>query len=160
MLARPTSFHYEVGGLVCTAPACSQEVIALGNPVIWWAAVLAMFHQAWRWAAVRDWRARAVLCGFLAGWAPWLLFQERTVFAFLLDRFLPSMVTALTMSREAFWVARRPIRERRRNGKIVVVTFLFVALAASWWFYPIWTAEIIHAPGVAIADGKLPAWRF
>ena len=90
VLARPTSFHYESEGLDCRADSCAQEVIALGNPVIWWAAVLALFHQVWRWAAVRDWRAGAVLCGFLAGWAPWLLFQERTVFALLLDR-LPAV---------------------------------------------------------------------
>ena len=142
-MARPTSFHYESEGLDCTAEACSQEVIALGNPVIWWAAVLAMFHQAWRWAAVRDWRAGAVLCGFLAGWAPWLLFQERTVFAFYSIVFLPFMVTALTMSLGGILGSPTATRERRGNGAIVVVTFLFVALAASWWFYPIWTAEII-----------------
>ena len=143
VLARPTSFFYESEGLQCDAEACSQEVIALGNPVIWWAAVLAMFHQAWRWAAVRDWRAGAVLCGFLAGWAPWLLFQERTVFAFYSVVFLPFMVMALTMSLGGILGSPSATRERRGNGAVVVVTFLFLALAATWWFYPIWTGEII-----------------
>jgi dolichyl-phosphate-mannose--protein O-mannosyl transferase len=143
VLARPTSFHYESQGLSCGADTCSQEVIALGNPVIWWAAVAALFHQAWRWAAVREWRAGAALCGFAAGWAPWLLFQERTVFGFYSIVFLPFMIMALTFSLGAILGRPTDTRERRGNGAIAVVTFLLMALAASWWFYPIWTGEII-----------------
>ena len=143
VLARPTSFHYESEGLDCGADSCSQEVIALGNPVIWWAAVLALGHQVWRWAAVRDWRAGAALCGFLAGWLPWLLFQERTVFSFYSIVFLPFMLMALVLSLGSILGTPSDTKERRGNGAIAVVTFLLVALAATWWFYPIWTAEVI-----------------
>jgi len=143
VLARPTSFHYASEGLDCRADSCAQEVIALGNPVIWWAAVLALFHQVWRWAAVRDWRAGAVLCGFLAGWAPWLLFQQRTVFAFYAVVFLPFMITALTMSLGTILGKASDTRERRGNAAIAVTTFLLLAVVAAWWFYPVWTAEVI-----------------
>ncbi|MDP3972486.1 MAG: phospholipid carrier-dependent glycosyltransferase, partial [Candidatus Nanopelagicales bacterium] len=61
---RPTSFFYENSNGVCGAKECAQEVLALGNPIAWWAAVLALFHQLWRWVARRDWRSGAVLCGF------------------------------------------------------------------------------------------------
>jgi len=143
VLARPTSFYYESEGLTCDATTCSQEVIALGNPVIWWAAVLALFHQIWRWAAVRDWRAGAVLCGFVAGWAPWLLFQERTVFSFYSIVFLPFMIMALSLSLGAMLGSPTDTRERRGNGAIAVTTLLIAAVVASWWFYPIWTGQII-----------------
>lgn len=143
VLARPTSFFYESDGLQCGADKCSQEVIALGNPIIWWAAALALFHQVWRWVAVRDWRAGAVLCGFVAGWGPWLLFQERTVFSFYSIVFLPFMIMALTLSFGSLLGSPSDTRERRGNGAIVVVAFLFAAVVTSWWFYPIWTAQII-----------------
>ena len=68
--ARPTSFYYEsfdngVNG--CTADKCSSEVIALGNPIIWWAAIPAVIHQGWRWISQRDWRSGAVVLAVLAG---------------------------------------------------------------------------------------------
>jgi len=143
VLARPTSFHYESANLQCGADSCSQEVIALGNPVIWWAAVLALGHQVWRWAAVRDWRAGAILCGFLAGWAPWLMFQERTVFSFYSIVFLPFMIMALTLSLGSILGPPTASRDRRGNGAIAVLTFLLLALVASWWFYPVWTGEVM-----------------
>jgi dolichyl-phosphate-mannose--protein O-mannosyl transferase len=34
-------------------------------------------------------------------------------------------------------------RERRGNGAIAVTTLLIAAVVASWWFYPIWTGQII-----------------
>jgi dolichyl-phosphate-mannose-protein mannosyltransferase len=143
VLARPTSFHYESEGLDCGADSCSQEVIALGNPVIWWAAALALVHQVWRWAAARDWRAGAALCGFMAGWAPWLAFQERTVFAFYGIVFLPFMIMALTFSLGSVMGPASASRERRTNGAWAVGVFLLAAVAATWWFYPIWTGQVI-----------------
>lgn len=143
VLARPTSFYYESQGLECGADTCSSEVIALGNPVIWWAATLALFHQVWRWFAVRDWKAGAVLCGFLAGWAPWLLFQERTVFSFYSIVFLPFMIMALTFSLGSILGTTADTRERRGNGAVAVIGFLMLAVGVSWWFYPIWTGEVL-----------------
>ncbi len=143
VLARPTSFFYESEGLDCGGDQCAQEVIALGNPVIWWAGVLALLHQVWRWAAVRDWRAGAVLCGFLAGWAPWLLYQERTVFSFYSIVFLPFLIMALTFSLGGVLGTAADSRDRRGNGAVVVLAFLLLAVGVSWWFYPVWTAEVI-----------------
>ncbi len=142
VLARPTSFFYEEAA-TCGADKCSQEVLALGNPLIWWAAVVALFHQAWRWAARRDWRSGAVLLGFLAGWAPWLMFQERTVFSFYSIVFLPFTVMALTMSLGS--VRGRAPEGSRRDvvGIVAVAVFLAGVVAASAFFYPIWTAQSI-----------------
>ena len=142
VLARPTSFFYEEEP-TCGATKCAQEVLALGNPIIWWAAAVALVHQLWRWAARRDWRAGAVLAGFLAGWLPWLLFQERTVFSFYAIVFLPFTILALTLSLATVRgrAGRSPLRN---NAGIVAVTAFFVlALMASAFFYPIWTAESI-----------------
>ncbi|MFI0433859.1 MAG: dolichyl-phosphate-mannose--protein mannosyltransferase, partial [Candidatus Nanopelagicales bacterium] len=159
--ARPTSFYYETTE-PCGADKCAAEVLALGNPLIWWAGVLAMFHQLWRWIGRRDWRSGAILCGFLAGWAPWLMFQERTVFEFYSIVFLPYVIMALTLSLAvirgpgpdpAAALSGLPVRPRgivrinpeTRNliGVASVIVFLAAIVVVSWWFYPIWTAQSI-----------------
>ncbi len=99
--ARPTSFFYESydrGQNGCTADKCAAEVLALGNPIIWWAGLVALLHQTWRWAARRDWRSGAVLAGVLAGWAPWLFWPDRTIFTFYTVAFVPFIAVALAMS--------------------------------------------------------------
>lgn len=141
--ARPTSFYYESDGVTCGAQRCSAEVLALGNPLIWWAGAAALCHQVWRWAAARDWRSGAVLCGFLAGWAPWLLFQERTVFTFYSIVFLPFTIMALTLSLGAVMGSPELSRQRRRSGTLAVLVYLLAVVAVSWWFYPIWTGQPI-----------------
>lgn len=141
--ARPTSFFYSDTG-PCGADKCAQEVLALGNPIIWWTAVVALFHQVWRWAGRRDWRAGAVLAGFLAGWAPWLMYQDRTVFSFYSIAFLPFMIMALVLSLS---VVRGPreqpgaLSNRNLVGIVLVAVFAIAVVVASWWFFPIWVAE-------------------
>ncbi|MCH9816686.1 MAG: phospholipid carrier-dependent glycosyltransferase [Actinomycetia bacterium] len=147
--ARPTSFFYESGASGCGSGDCAQEVIALGNPVIWWAAILAMLHQGWRWFAARDWRSGAVLLGVAAGWVPWLFYSERTIFAFYSVVFLPFMIAALsltlaTIANPVGNITHRP-GPTSRNWRLGLVTaFLLVCVGVSWFFYPIWSAEIIE----------------
>ena len=72
----------------------------------------------------RDWRAGAVLCGFVAGWGPVAAVPGADRFCFYSIVFLPFMIMALTLSFGSLLVAQRH-RERRGNGAIVVVAFLF-----------------------------------
>jgi len=143
---RPTSFFYEsrdLGVDGCTATKCSTEVVALGNPIVWWAATGALVHQSWRWVARRDWRSGAVVVAVLAGWLPWLGFQGRTIFTFYSVAFVPfmCMVLALTLGT---MLGRSDASPRRRTiGASVVGSVVLLALAASWFFYPVWSAEVI-----------------
>lgn len=43
----------------------------------------------------RDWRAWAILAGYLALWAPWLNYTNRTIFQFYAVAFVPFVVLAL-----------------------------------------------------------------
>jgi dolichyl-phosphate-mannose--protein O-mannosyl transferase len=143
---RPTSFWYEsyargVNG--CTVDKCAAEVIALGNPLIWWAGTIALLHQSWRWFSRRDWRSGAVVLAVLAGWLPWLGFQGRTIFTFYSVAFVPFLVLALAMMLGT-WLGPADASARRRTaGAIYVGVFLVFALGFSWFFYPIWTGEVI-----------------
>ena len=139
---RPVSFYYE-SPPDCGAQKCSTSVLGLGNPIIWWAGVLALLSQTWQWLARRDWRAAAVVIGFLAGWAPWLLFPERTTFAFYSVIFLPFLVMALAMSLGQILGPTDASQTRKRIGWAAVTTFLVIVLAVSAWLLPIWTAETL-----------------
>ncbi|MDR2374459.1 MAG: glycosyltransferase family 39 protein [Bifidobacteriaceae bacterium] len=92
--ARPTSFFYE-SEPTCAAASCSQAITALGNPLIWWVGVIALgvvVYQAIVWADRRAW---AILCGYVAGYVPWLFFAERTIFTFYTVAFVPFVTLAL-----------------------------------------------------------------
>ncbi len=154
--ARPTSFFYDGDGLDCGAGRCSSAVIALGNPVIWWAGSAALLHQAYRAVFVRDWRSSAVVVGVAAGWLPWLLFPDRTVFGFYAVVLAPFLVSALTLSLGAVIGAgdaparvvagTAPGRQLRRSRSwriLAVGGFLLLVVVAAWWFFPVWTGQEI-----------------
>lgn len=143
-MARPTSFYYESPD-GCGADSCSSTVLAVGNPIIWWAALLAIPYQLWRWIAARDWRSGAVLVGIAAGWLPWMLYLDRTTFTFYTVVYVPFLVMAVTLTLGAL---NRGLRERPRNrpgwlGPAIVGGYVLAVVVAAWWFYPIWTAEVI-----------------
>ena len=157
---RPTSFFYEsrdLGVDGCTASKCSTEVIALGNPIIWWAATAALVHQSWRWFATRDWRSGAVVLAVLAGWLPWLAFQQRTIFTFYSVAFVPFLCMVLALSLGAVLGPADATPRRRTSGAIAVGIYVMFALLAAWFFYPIWSAQVIPYTSWQIRMW-LPTW--
>ena len=145
-LARPVVFYWESlegATRTCGAAKCVEEVTALSNPLIWWAGMLAVLYVAWRWLGRRDWRAGAILIGVLAGWVPWLLYLNRTIFSFYTIIFTPFVVMAVTMALGAALGPPDASRERRRTGIIVVGAFVVAAIVVAWWFLPVWTAQQI-----------------
>ena len=55
----------------------------------------------------------------------------------------PFVVMALSMSLGTVLGPSTASAKRRRDGSIAVGLFLLVVIAAAWWFYPIWTGEVI-----------------
>ena len=144
--SRPTSFYWNSikdGSQGCPTNNCAAEVLALGNPIIWWAAIGAMVHQVWRWTARRDWRAGAVLVGIAAGWLPWMLYLDRTIFTFYTVVYVPFVVMALAMTCGSILGPSNASERRRRWGAIAVGTLVLLVVLAAWWFYPIWTGQVI-----------------
>lgn len=143
---RPTSFFYESikdGSQGCPTNNCAAEVLALGNPIIWWAAIAAILHQCWRWIGRRDWRAGAVLVGIAAGWLPWLLYLNRTIFTFYTIVYVPFVVTALAMSMGTMIGPSSASESRRRWGALAAGALLLLIVLVAWWMYPIWTGQVI-----------------
>jgi dolichyl-phosphate-mannose--protein O-mannosyl transferase len=143
-MSRPTSFAFEREGLSC-GPDCRSAVLAVGNPVIWWAGLLALVHNAWRAVAARDWRSGALLVGYLAGWVPWLVFHERTIFTFYAIVLVPFLAGMLAISLARLPGGADASPTRRRFGLIAAALVLLAVVGVAWFLMPIWTgAELLQ----------------
>lgn len=149
VLGRPVSYFYESpapGTAGCPATAkekCAQEVLALGTPLLWWAACFAILYVLWRWAFRRDWRAGAIACGIAAGWLPWFLYQERTIFLFYAVVFVPFLCLAVAMMLGAI-IGPRGSSERRRTFGAVAAGCLVLLIVWNFiYFWPLYTGTPI-----------------
>ena len=140
-MLRPTSFFYEgndTGKNGCEFEGgCSSAITALGNPAIWWVALVAIALLAIAWFKTRDRQSGLILLGLVAGYAPWLIYLNRTTFQFYAIVFLPWMLLALVQVLRA-QVAGNPIDYRPRS-RTRTLTYLGAAFAISLFFLPIWT---------------------
>jgi dolichyl-phosphate-mannose--protein O-mannosyl transferase len=97
ILGRPTSFFYE-SPKSCGAESCSQEILAMGTPIIWWFGLIALFITIGYFITRKDRGAGLILLALLSNYLPWLLFPERTTFYFYAIAFLPYLILAITYS--------------------------------------------------------------
>lgn len=144
--SRPTSFFYESperGEHGCPVDACSEAITSIGNPLIWWAAAASLLVLLACWLLRRDWRAGAILGAFAAGWLPWFLLPERTIYAFYSVAFVAFLVLGLTYVLGLVLGPSDAPPARRRTGAIAVGAFVAVAVLVSAFFWPVWTAETI-----------------
>ncbi|MFE2545269.1 dolichyl-phosphate-mannose--protein mannosyltransferase [Actinacidiphila glaucinigra] len=146
VLGRPVSFFYESpkqGQDGCGVANCSREILALGTPLLWWAACFALAYLLYRWALRRDWRAGAVLCAVVAGYLPWFHYQNRTIFSFYAVVFLPYLCLALAMALGAL-IGRPGATERRRTYGVVAAGVLVLLIVWNFiYFFPIYTGRTI-----------------
>lgn len=156
LMLRPTNMYYaEVDG--CGGGECVSSIIGIANPLIWWAATLASVYLVYRFARYREWQAGAVLLGVGAGYLPWLLYVERTVFHFYTIAYEPFVLLALTYVLGIVLGRPDDPRWRRQQGIATVAVFLAVVLVVSAFFFPIWSA-MPTSPEFRQLHFWLPGW--
>lgn len=162
VLGRPVSYFYESpapGRDGCPADAaekCAREVLAIGTPLLWWAACFALLYVVWRWFFRRDWRAGAIACAVAAGWAPWFLYQERTIFLFYAVVFVPFLCLAVAMMIGAMLGPAAPppgpdgapdpdgrADRRRAVGAIGAGVLVLLIVWNFIYFWPLYTGQTI-----------------
>ena len=137
----PGPSHYCPSGY--SGPEWSQEVLALGTPVIWWGAILALFFCLCWWLLHRDWRVGAVLCGVVAGWLPWFPLVSRTKFYYYALEFEPFLILSLTLCLGLIIGQASATIVRRSIGAGVVGAYLLTVLLMFYYFYPIFAGKVI-----------------
>ena len=155
LMLRPTSFFYETPD-TCGVSKCAQEVIPLGNPLIWWLGAAALLALITLIARQLHTAALPILTAFFAGWVPWLMYYQRTTFTFYSVVFIPYTVMALAL---LIHIVSKRFRSRPDDDEWDWLTIGFLCLVAviTMFFYPILT-------GIAIPYEQwhlrmwLPSW--
>ena len=156
---RPTSIWFDSAADGCGGGGdCWAQITDLPNPLIWWAATAAIAFLAVVVVRSGRWSALFVLVGYLAGWAPWLIYPERTMFQFYAIAITPFAVIALAMALGAVAGTRHDERGRRTSGLLTVAVFLALAAAVSVFFWPVLTGQGM-APWEMALRWWLPSWR-
>ncbi|MEO7146464.1 MAG: phospholipid carrier-dependent glycosyltransferase, partial [Terrimesophilobacter sp.] len=98
LMIRPTAMYYrasDFGVNGCQFVRCGESITEIANPLIWWGAVAAAVYLIYRLVRHREWQVGAILIGLAAGYLPWLLYLNRTVFQFYTIVFEPYLILAL-----------------------------------------------------------------
>jgi dolichyl-phosphate-mannose--protein O-mannosyl transferase len=120
-----------------------REVLAIGNPAIWWMSIPAMaFCLGW-WLTRRDWRAGAALLGVAAGWATWLPFTSRTKFYYYALEFEPFLIICIVLCLGLIIGPATASLRRRVSGSLIAGVYVLAVLVLFWYFYPILTGQVI-----------------
>jgi dolichyl-phosphate-mannose--protein O-mannosyl transferase len=140
-MARPTSFYYETPQ-GCGSQSCSQEILALGTPILWWLGTIAVIAVIGLWIriiAVRriDPALSLIVTGMAAGYLPWFFFQRRTVFSFYAIVFEPFLILALV------YCARSIMSSYGKTGEIVVISLLVLIAVNFIYFLPLYVGDLI-----------------
>ncbi|MFD4422648.1 dolichyl-phosphate-mannose--protein mannosyltransferase [Agromyces sp. NPDC058484] len=142
IMFKPTNIYFravEDGSGGCGADTCWESIIGIGNPLIWWAAAAASVYLVYRLARYREWQAGAILLGLAAGYLPWLMYLDRTIFQFYSIAFQPYTMLALAAVIALILGRRDDVRWRRQRGIATVAVFLGFVVLVSVFYYPIWT---------------------
>ncbi len=151
LMSRPVSFDWrsftDAAGLHAPAKNVTgpyvQEVLALGNPAIWWVSVPAILFCLGWWLTRRDWRAGVGVLGVAAGWATWLPFMSRTKFYYYALEFEPFMIICVVLCLGLIIGPVSARLRRRALGSSLAGGYVLAVLLLFWYFYPILSDKVI-----------------
>jgi dolichyl-phosphate-mannose--protein O-mannosyl transferase len=140
-MGRPTSFFYQTPS-GCGIKACSQEVLALGTPLLWWAGVIAIAIAFGYWITHRERTNILLLLSLAAGYLPWFAWQKRTVFTFYAIAFEPFIILIIVFVLSKFL---EPDKDGNTPQVRRYATYGFIALIVLnfLYFFPLFTGGII-----------------
>ena len=128
ILGRPTSFFYSTPKS-CGQSNCSQEILAMGTPLIWWSGVFALAITLGYFLYRREKVALLILIGVAANYLPWFFFQKRTMFYFYSIAFQPFLILSIVyVVAKAF---EKPEKWRANRGYfylwsgLVILSFIY-----------------------------------
>jgi len=138
LMGRPTSFFYATPK-GCGSSSCSQEILGLGTPFLWWSGIIAIAVTFGYWIARREWQSGLLLLSLAAGYLPWFLFQKRTMFSFYAIAFEPFLILIICYVIAKFLEdeATRRSRTRLVYGYLALIVLCFI------YFSPLYLGSVI-----------------
>ena len=138
ILGRPTSFFYATPKQ-CGQESCSQEVLALGTPTLWWLGLFSIFITLGYFIYQRELNAGLILLFLFANYLPWIAFPERTTFYFYSIAFEPYLILALiyVMSKA---LENQELRGVRKKYALVIIGLIGLTFA---YFLPLYVGSVL-----------------
>ena len=151
---RATSFYWNNGEAVmgCRSGKCASDVVALGNPLLWWVGIGALLLVILATFYYRNWRAGVIALGYIALYVPWLAYAHRTIFIFYTVAFAPfvALAVAWMVGLLAGWATMDgspvPASASRRTQITAWATAALVTaaiLGCAVYFMPLWRGDVI-----------------
>jgi dolichyl-phosphate-mannose-protein mannosyltransferase len=128
------------------------EILAVGNPALWWGFLLALPALFVVWWRERHWTVEVVLAAFVILYVPWLLVLRPQIFFYYLTPLVPFMALGVV------WCLRE-LTHRWRYGRLLTVAFTTLVVVNAVVFMPIWLGLWVspeHLDRLLLFDG----WRF
>ena len=130
-LKRPVAYYFNHDA------SSYREILALGNPLVWWPAAAALVALAVRWVRAGAGVSRAepvILAGAIATYGPWPILSgaRSQVFLWYLLPTVPFLCLALGAMAAWLWQAR--------IGRVAVAVFGLAVLASTAFYVPLLTA--------------------
>jgi dolichyl-phosphate-mannose--protein O-mannosyl transferase len=146
VLNRPIPFAVQTTAAIPNCPPgqqCVKEVLALGNPILWWGGVVALFVSLGYWLSRRDWRFGIPIVGVLTTWLPWFKFDNRQIFFYYGVSIIPFTIIAITLVLGKLLGRAGAPYGRRVAGGLLVASFVVTAAAFFAYFYPILSDHVL-----------------
>jgi dolichyl-phosphate-mannose-protein mannosyltransferase len=142
VMERPVAYYYRCVGE--PASRClSSEILAIGNPVIFWGSVLALPYTLVAGIKRQDWRAALIVLAFAIQYFPWFL-VARTSFFFYMAPMTPFMVLAFVyLLRDTGPLTQRLTSRWRWQVSPVATLLVFLSVATFVFFFPVLTGQAI-----------------
>jgi dolichyl-phosphate-mannose--protein O-mannosyl transferase len=148
ILGRPTPFYYETPAN-CGASTCSQEILALGTPALWWVGAFAIAITFGFFVFKPDQISAFILAGIAGTYLPWFFIQDRITFYFYSISILPFLI--LSVINIMNWALNKGLNRRYLYGYLLLVGINFT------YFLPIFIGlEIPYSDW--IDRMWLPSW--
>jgi dolichyl-phosphate-mannose--protein O-mannosyl transferase len=131
LLKRPVAFYFTAGG------GAYREILALGNPLVWWSGIVALGVLGVAWVR-RGLDVRApelvILAGAVATYGPWLALaaSRDQVFLWYLLPTIPFLFLALGLLAARAW--------SMMLGRVATVLYAAIVAASFAFYFPLLTA--------------------
>jgi len=139
---RPTAFYFVREESCAATEACTQAITAIPNPVVWLAGLAAMGWAIYRFVRKIDLIAGLISLGFIAGWAPWLLYLDRTTFQFYTVVFVPFLILALCFALQRY-IKRGFVLGRVAERERAITLLILLAMLLGLYFASIWMGLLV-----------------
>lgn len=141
LLAKPIRYFPIAGH-----PRGDRELLALGNPVLWWGFLACLPLQAYALVRTRRWQEGVGILGYALVYGPWLFFG-RTTYIYYMVPCVPFMALSSVSG-----IRQLPNRWAKRAG----VGFGAASVVAALAFLPMWL--YLPLPGYTHYLRWLPTW--